>query len=209
MSAQADTLALVAALLVGSCMLGQAQEPRSRPRESARPDEGKADASALDGKVVKSDAEWRRELTPAQYLVLRRKATEPPFSGRYAVGHFRGIFTCAGCGAELFSSTHKYNSGTGWPSFYRPLRRDALEQEMDYSAAEVRVEVMCARCGGHLGHVFSDGPPPTGLRYCINSAALKLKQPTAASSRASEKTRARPSAKAPPPAEGPETPTSP
>jgi peptide-methionine (R)-S-oxide reductase len=188
MSTKARTLAVVSALLVALPATGFPQASRPKPRNAAKPAEAKSAEGQPDDpaaetspglldKVVKSDAEWRRQLTRPQYLVLRQKATEQPFTGKYAVGHFKGTFACAGCGAELFSATHKYNSGTGWPSFYRPIRAEALEQEMDYSAPETRVEVMCARCGGHLGHVFSDGPPPTGLRYCINSAALKLRQP--------------------------------
>jgi peptide-methionine (R)-S-oxide reductase len=134
-----------------------------------------AEASPTLDRVTKSDAEWRRILTPMQYMVTRRKATEPPWSGIYARSHAKGVFTCVCCGAPLFSSNHKFQSGTGWPSFYRPIDPARLATEMDYSNPfEARVEVMCARCGAHLGHVFQDGPPPTGLRFCINSVALKL-----------------------------------
>jgi peptide-methionine (R)-S-oxide reductase len=143
-------------------------------------------------KVIKTDREWQKVLTHDQYMVLRRRATEPPFTGRYATGHHRGIFVCAGCGAELFSSNHKFNSGTGWPSFFRPIRDSALERAWDLDGVEPRVEVSCARCGGHLGHVFADGPPPTGLRYCINSVALKLKPfPSAAKPAAKKAARTR------------------
>lgn len=124
--------------------------------------------------VYKTDAEWRSLLTYNQYLVTRMKATEPAFSGKYATGHPKGTFLCVCCGAKLFDSSHKFDSGTGWPSFWRPITIKALTESMDRSEYELRVEVTCSRCGAHLGHVFQDGPPPTGLRYCINSLSLKL-----------------------------------
>ena len=125
-------------------------------------------------RVMKSDAEWRAELTPEQYRVLREKGTEIAFTGTYHDEHRPGLYRCAGCGTELFSSATKYESGTGWPSFFEPLRSDVVETEKDRSFFMTRTEVHCATCGGHLGHVFDDGPEPTGLRYCINSAALQL-----------------------------------
>jgi peptide-methionine (R)-S-oxide reductase len=127
-------------------------------------------------KVQKTEAEWRVDLTPEQYHVLREKGTERPFSGEYDHVFDDGTYRCAGCGAELFSSEAKYDSGCGWPAFSTPARGEAVDEETDTSHGMVRTEVTCANCGGHLGHVFPDGPGPTGLRYCINSAALKLEE---------------------------------
>ncbi len=125
-------------------------------------------------KIRKPEEEWRRTLTPEQYRVLREKGTERPFTGQYAETNTPGTYLCAACGLELFSSETKFDAGCGWPSFYRPAEKENIEEHEDLSHGMVRTEVTCARCGGHLGHVFPDGPLPTGLRYCINSASLKL-----------------------------------
>jgi peptide-methionine (R)-S-oxide reductase len=133
---------------------------------------GAAPKRAAIEKIVKTDADWKRSLTPEQYRVLRQKGTEPAFTGRYWNNHARGVYVCAACGLELFDSSTKFDSGTGWPSFWTPIAKDHVEERSDSSLGMVRTEVECARCGGHLGHLFDDGPKPTGLRYCINSASL-------------------------------------
>jgi peptide-methionine (R)-S-oxide reductase len=127
-------------------------------------------------KVRKSDEEWQRDLTPEQFRVLREKGTERAFTGAYWKTTTPGVYRCAGCGNELFRSDDKFDAGCGWPSFTQPTREEGVRSEVDTTHGMVRTEVLCARCDGHLGHVFDDGPEPTGLRYCINSASIDLEE---------------------------------
>lgn len=125
-------------------------------------------------KSTKSDREWREQLTPEQYHVIRQKGTERPFTGEYYLFKDQGTYRCAACGQELFDSDAKYESGSGWPSFWAPVDEDAIDTQRDVSHGMVRTEILCSKCGGHLGHVFEDGPQPTGLRYCVNSVSLQF-----------------------------------
>ncbi len=135
-------------------------------------------AKPMSDKIEKTDAEWKKQLTPEQYRVLRQQGTERPFASDLNKVHEHGIFKCAACDKELFNADAKFDSGTGWPSFYQPISKDAVETKVDKSFFSTRTEVLCERCGGHLGHVFDDGPKPTGLRYCMNGVAMKFeKQP--------------------------------
>ena len=132
----------------------------------------------MSPEVSKIDEQWRQELSPEQYEVLRQAGTERPFSGKYVHNHDDGTYTCAGCGAVLFSSGTKFDSGSGWPSFWQPEDEANIERRVDKSHFMTRVEILCKRCGGHLGHVFDDGPKPTGQRYCINSLSLDFEPKT-------------------------------
>lgn len=132
--------------------------------------------ATMKRKVQKDESEWREILSPEEFRILRKKGTEKPFSGKYYDHDKEGLYRCRGCGNPLFGSHSKFKSGSGWPSFYKPLDEAAIETDEDHSFGMVRIEVICARCGGHLGHVFKDGPPPTGLRYCINSLSLDFEK---------------------------------
>lgn len=127
-------------------------------------------------RITKTDDQWRKELTPEQFRILRRKGTERPFTGAYNDFKGQGVFVCAGCGETLFDAGAKFNSGSGWPSFFQAVRPDAIGEHHDASHGMERIEITCATCGGHLGHVFPDGPAPTGRRYCVNSASLDFKE---------------------------------
>lgn len=134
----------------------------------------KSKDKSMDEKIIKTDEEWKKELTPEEYRILREKGTERAFTGQYWDHHELGTYVCAGCGTELFESDTKFESGCGWPSYFQPIDSSRIIYEEDKSYGMVRTEVMCAKCDGHLGHVFDDGPPPTGLRYCINSGSMKF-----------------------------------
>ncbi len=159
--------------IASSLGIAACQRPDVAPKTVAPSNE----SENKDGKIVKSEAEWKKILTPAQYHVMREKGTEQAFTGAYWNTHEEGVYLCAACGNELFSSEQKFDSGTGWPSFWAPIKGDKVETETDTTYGMVRTEVKCSRCGGHLGHVFDDGPNPTGLRYCINSCSLEKKPP--------------------------------
>lgn len=142
--------------------------------QSIHPDSIKNKGKTMEDKIVKSDEEWKKELSPEEYRILREKGTERAFTGKYW-NHFElGTYVCAACGTELFESDTKFESGCGWPSYFEPIDSSRIIYKDDKSFGMTRTEVLCAKCGGHLGHVFNDGPPPTGLRYCINSGSMKF-----------------------------------
>jgi peptide-methionine (R)-S-oxide reductase len=163
--------------LLGLCWISCATVDKPQDKPAPRAEEAKpmttTEKPTTTAKVVKTDEEWKKLLTPQQYDVLRHAGTERAFTGPYWDDHSPGVFVCAGCGEVLFKSETKFDSGTGWPSFFAPASKAAVEEITDRSYGMARTEVRCSRCGGHLGHVFDDGPNPTGLRYCINGAALK------------------------------------
>ena len=160
MTSRATTTRALLALLLATCE----REPREAPDDTS------------PESIVKSDEEWKRELTPEQYRIARQRGTEPAFSGKYWNEKTPGTYVCVCCGQELFSSKAKYDSGSGWPSFTKPIDASNVATERDTSLGMVREEVLCGRCNAHLGHLFEDGPQPTGLRYCVNSGSLELEK---------------------------------
>lgn len=166
---------LFAISLIGATVVvaGCSSAPNSDAESgSAAKNAGPVAQTNMNAKVIKSDEEWKKELTPEQYEILRQKGTERAFTGKFWNTKAAGTYKCAGCGTVLFESDTKFDSGCGWPSFYAPANQTVINEAEDHSLFMHRTEVLCSKCGGHLGHVFDDGPNPTGLRYCINSASL-------------------------------------
>jgi peptide-methionine (R)-S-oxide reductase len=154
----------------------EASGDEAAAKETVRLFSAKKGGFVVSDKVVKTEEEWKKELSPLQYEVLREKGTERAFTGSLLNHKEEGVYTCAACGADLFDSDAKFDSGSGWPSFYAPIAKENVATEADDSLGMRRVEILCRRCGGHLGHVFDDGPRPTGLRYCVNSASLDFEK---------------------------------
>ena len=170
---------LVLAIVAGRKPPAATPEAAPEPQATHQPDAAAEEPVGAEGntsvtKLERSDEEWQRLLSPEQYQILRQKGTERAFTGKYWDTKTKGVYKCAGCGLELFESDAKFDSGCGWPSFFKPLAGAHLTETQDSSLGMRRVEITCSRCGGHLGHVFTDGPEPTGLRYCINSASIDL-----------------------------------